>query len=589
MVCIIDDREDVWKMANNLVHVRPYRFFVGTADINAPPEASKAGAEPAFDEASGNINKTIRHAAKIVRVPKQKVSQIRKAENRESFECVSDTVGQSDDKLSEVEAGTVRGEIELTNQNIVGIAKEESAPCDADAVKQDNIDAQEIFQTRVFTSTENEVNAENIVVTDEYVKQTVMEKPVDDSAFVHQDLVGADPQEETIYNSSQITNTPIPADGNDEELEYEELIEWEDADDYLIYLEEILTRIHTVYYKFYDEMQHSEDGKVEIPDLKTVVPYVRRKVLKGAYIVFSGVCPLDTDMTKSRIYRVAESLGAVIQQSVVSALEDENPITTHLIAARLGTQKTKAAARCKSIRIVNPDWLWDCADRWEWVDERLYPLNEDASSRFLSRDSPDPMKSCKRMKDLTDTQDKINQALAEIPSSSKINKNNSLNVLYNNPLFAFSKEDISGMDAEVEEQMDETDSDKDDDLDCKKQPAAEKLNEDYVEKIETEEDMALREKVLSTYGKKRNKCDGNSTDEDADSLCADFPKGWKLNGCKRAKGNEADDDADDNGDDGKTTDESDALSRSGDDEDFNESVGSIDDEIAAAVEREFLS
>lgn len=37
MVCIIDDREDVWRHATNLIHVRPYSFFQSTGDINAPP------------------------------------------------------------------------------------------------------------------------------------------------------------------------------------------------------------------------------------------------------------------------------------------------------------------------------------------------------------------------------------------------------------------------------------------------------------------------------------------------------------------------------------------------------------------------
>ena len=37
MVAIIDDREDVWGRCPNLVHVKPYVFFSGTSDINAPP------------------------------------------------------------------------------------------------------------------------------------------------------------------------------------------------------------------------------------------------------------------------------------------------------------------------------------------------------------------------------------------------------------------------------------------------------------------------------------------------------------------------------------------------------------------------
>lgn len=31
------------------------------------------------------------------------------------------------------------------------------------------------------------------------------------------------------------------------------------------------------------------------------------------------------------------------------------------------------------IRIVTPDWLWSCAERWERVEERLYPLNSEFS------------------------------------------------------------------------------------------------------------------------------------------------------------------------------------------------------------------
>lgn len=41
MVCIMDDREDVWSYAPNLIHVKPYHFFRHTGDINAPPGLGK--------------------------------------------------------------------------------------------------------------------------------------------------------------------------------------------------------------------------------------------------------------------------------------------------------------------------------------------------------------------------------------------------------------------------------------------------------------------------------------------------------------------------------------------------------------------
>lgn len=42
MVCIIDDREDVWKFAPNLIAVKKYIYFQGTGDINAPPGSREA-------------------------------------------------------------------------------------------------------------------------------------------------------------------------------------------------------------------------------------------------------------------------------------------------------------------------------------------------------------------------------------------------------------------------------------------------------------------------------------------------------------------------------------------------------------------
>jgi len=46
-----------------------------------------------------------------------------------------------------------------------------------------------------------------------------------------------------------------------------------------------------------------------------------------------------------------------------------------LVAATAWTVKEIAARKCKNINIVTPDWLWSCAERWECVDENLFPLD----------------------------------------------------------------------------------------------------------------------------------------------------------------------------------------------------------------------
>ena len=80
--------------------------------------------------------------------------------------------------------------------------------------------------------------------------------------------------------------------------EEDDLIKIEDNDDYLLHLEEILKNIHKAYYDLFDQMtseqpkNSSNNPDDKSPDLKNVIPYVKRKVLQGkCNIVFSGVVP----------------------------------------------------------------------------------------------------------------------------------------------------------------------------------------------------------------------------------------------------------------------------------------------------------
>lgn len=129
------------------------------------------------------------------------------------------------------------------------------------------------------------------------------------------------------------------------------MIEIEDPDDYLIYLEDILKRIHQYFYEEYDKMESGET-----PDLKEVIPKVRSKVLHGSKLVFSGLVPTRTKLEHSKAYQVARSLGAVVTQD----LEED---TTHLVAVRPGTVKVNAGRKKKNLKMVTPDWLWCCAER----------------------------------------------------------------------------------------------------------------------------------------------------------------------------------------------------------------------------------
>lgn len=121
----------------------------------------------------------------------------------------------------------------------------------------------------------------------------------------------------------------------DEEEEPEE--EDTDQDDHLIYLEEILVRIHNEYYLRYEAYLRQE--RLEMPDIRKIVPELKRRTLAGTTIVFSGLYPTNYPMERTREYYHAKALGAKIGKSLV--LSDKDPErTTHVIAARAGKSFT---------------------------------------------------------------------------------------------------------------------------------------------------------------------------------------------------------------------------------------------------------
>lgn len=568
MVCIIDDREDVWKMAPNLVHVRPYRFFDGTADINAPPEASKTADadDRSLTEGGISVRPAVRRNIRVVRVPKKPLSDDGR-NSRDSAEESSPDITSSEN-------------LHANSVSVTVTECEHSAGASKQTVMNATPSSSDLVSDKALVETSASDDSDSVVQSFDSADGRSVERNSEDKKIAKKDSTSENAA------SDLPTSESVDAAVEEKTEEYNEFVEWEDLDDYLVYLEDILRRIHTAYFELYDQMRLNDcDDATDItaaPDLKTIVPYVRRKVLKGARIVLSGVCPLGTDPTTCRIYRVAESLGAVVQSSVVSGSNGE--ATTHVVAARPGTEKVKAAVRQKSVWIVNPDWIWTCADRWEWVDERLYPLNDETSARFLSRDSPDPAADLKRKV----SGKKLGPALTETDS-----ENNGELGLYS--LVTLSKEDISGMDAEVEKLLDESSESDDENDETETCNSAMKENRQICG-AEDDDDAVLRKQVLSSYSGCKRKFEESSDEE---SLSGDFPKGWKDRSRKQhivsgdddkpiaASENNGDDD-DDNGCEVKSQSDN-SSNQTSTDEDFNESVGSIDEEIAAAVEKEFLS
>lgn len=360
MVCIIDDREDVWNHATNLIHVKPYHFFQHTGDINAPPGLDKHE----DDEKEGidltNIKASVKNTA-------------------------------SDEKSTSKDA-------------INGESVQESEKSEVNGPSEEKSDTK--VEENVSVSTEEEQPKTNSAKNNGEKVSDVKENDTESDS------------KDTKSSSQENSNITVPPNKD------EDLIEIEDPDDYLMYLEDILKRIHHVFYEKFDRM---EAGAV--PDLKTVIPEVRSQVLRGTKLVFSGLVPTHVKLEQSKAYQVARSLGAEVTQD----LEDD---TTHLVAVRPGTAKVNAGRRKRNLKIVTPDWLWACAECWEHVEEKIFPLNNKGSK------NRHPPPHCSSPEHVQSYPTHDTPAVRKRTPSGRF-----MDTI--NPLMSFSSADIADMDKEV--------------------------------------------------------------------------------------------------------------------------------------------
>ncbi|XP_039438951.1 RNA polymerase II subunit A C-terminal domain phosphatase [Culex pipiens pallens] len=391
MVCIIDDREDVWNMAANLIQVKPYHFFQHTGDINAPPGMSKNeldGKGVDFKDLIGQAHKEKKDKeGSRPPTPKIETEEVTKPveDSSKPEEKEPPAVKAEDEKETGVTEGKEEEKPPETKQADDGGTKEDKKPSDSTDGKKE--DASE--------------------------EMVVVKKPDSDSG--------------------------------------ENLIEIEDPDDYLLYLEHILQKIHEMFYKEYDRTK-------QISDLKRLIPQVKSQVLVGHKLVFSGLVPNSMKLHQSKAFQVARSLGATVTPSF-------EPDTTHLVAVN-GTSKVHHARKNPKIKIVTPEWLWTCAERWEHVEELLFPLRQSKPVK-MNRQPPPHCHSPEHV---------VNYGEGKSGSSKKSDNVPPKFIDTINPLLSFSNDDLDAMNDDFDEFFESDDSSSDDEpVDIENPPMDKKL------------------------------------------------------------------------------------------------------------------
>ncbi|KAK5613507.1 hypothetical protein CRENBAI_020930 [Crenichthys baileyi] len=432
MVCIIDDREDVWKFAPNLITVKKYIYFQGTGDINAPPGsreaqmARKAGGPSSrptesteqveaigSDEQNNGLRKRSNEpgvSGKEELLLPQSSQEGAASERTHGAGGVEDEAGQSQisepgQKSKDTQVNDKKDDDGNKTEEALGGANSSapshesnnldfdlSSDSDSDSVAEKPSPPGCGSQSRSHTTKESKQEGDAHEPSDEDgtkdgdSKDSGEVENSSDSAE-HSGVVLPDPElgngclerrePETESQNSEQSGVTVGEELLDQSMEDEEEEETDnDQDDHLIYLEEVLQRIHAEYFARYDTYLRKETS--EMPDIRRIVPELKSKTLEGTTVVFSGLYPTNYPMERTREFYHAKALGAKIGKSLILNSQDPNR-TTHLVAARAGTEKVRQAQGCKHLHVVNPDWLWSCLERWERVEEQLYPLKEDYS------------------------------------------------------------------------------------------------------------------------------------------------------------------------------------------------------------------
>uniref|UniRef100_A0A182YFK7 RNA polymerase II subunit A C-terminal domain phosphatase n=1 Tax=Anopheles stephensi TaxID=30069 RepID=A0A182YFK7_ANOST len=472
MVCIIDDREDVWNMASNLIQVKPYHFFQHTGDINAPPGMSKNELDGKGVDFKELMNQSLKEkkakdAGDEDRPPTPKIQtqdgggkqQCEKSmpehvlDDKEEDEptIVEPAKKEEDSKADETPPEAEKVETSAT------ISREDSGTSEDDKAETVKLTVKE---TNATLSEEKDTSDPEQKVeerTEPAPAEEAKELPTRDEAKAT--ATETDKQEDqppgdsdrTLEDSAKEEDKPAPNSKQEKDL-----IVVEDPDDYLLYLEHILLKIHKTFYEQYDKTQ-------TISDLKQLIPTVKARVLVGTRLCFSGLIPNNVKLEQSKAFLIARSLGAVVTQNL-------EPTTTHLVAVTIGTSKVNNARKNAKIKIVTPEWLWSCAERWEHVEELLYPLK--ASNPAKMRQPPPHCHSPEHA---------VNYGgMAKSREEPKF-----MDTV--NPLLSFSNDDLDAMNNDFDDFFESDDSSSDDEpVDIENPPMEKALRKrKRVEEIET--------------------------------------------------------------------------------------------------------
>ena len=352
MVVIIDDRGDVWKWSPNLIKVTPYDFFVGIGDINSSFLPKKPGPKPSQRAATFTP-----HTARDAQIEGD-TEEMPQPKTNGSPSQVMETHPTEESETPRANSASPLEQLVAMGGGV------DPATRQAQTTRQDEALAAQL-EDRPLLQKQKQLEAIDAAT------ETTAAKEDGDFGCA----------------------SSLSEDSRDSDKTKHNLLQ--DHDRELFQLEKSLYRVHSEFYDiYYRRLSAAQGGRLGqlrggqkrklpndksdldlVPDIKTVLPSVKSKVLTGVVLVFSGVVPLGVDVGSTDLAILAKSFGAQIEDNVGRS-------TTHVVAARNRTLKVrKAIKRGKGrIKVVNTQWLTDAINRWSKIDERPYLLDTEGKN-----------------------------------------------------------------------------------------------------------------------------------------------------------------------------------------------------------------
>ena len=414
MVVIIDDREDVWRNCPNLVHVKPYLFFADVGDINAPSNGT-AQNNCCLPQQRPSSSSSDDPPPKVARVQECKqpgsVDTIPMSSEDVPVETLGDSNG--DTVEDEVCPEGVQEESMDTGESMVNTDKggplcsSTLATTKEDAVttvvpatdSQDTSDDSSSSSSSSNSGSDSESSSSS-ESTEEREKETAKKntkapKSADSTEAkvkVTDSKILEAPTSANHGNTS--ANDPISVGeerGKQPRAEIESGARTDidkapnpkiikDSDRFLMYLGDILERIHRRFYEAHDVLATGENPDVRPPDVKAIIPELRFSVFKDVRIMFTGVIPNNQPVEKNREWNTARAFGAEIHTDVKSGLNsphvwEKSKATTHVVVGKKGTEKLKKAFKVPGLQFVTVKWLWSCAEQWKVLPEEAFRVD----------------------------------------------------------------------------------------------------------------------------------------------------------------------------------------------------------------------